>query len=142
MFRNKFMRWIMAAITMCVMLASPFAAYAVDNFSQLNASNQFSGEESLGSVNYGDELSHAWLKANFPKLRGLTTEETVFVFRSAPKSIKTRAVLNKKGETLTLHCFENSSAFALCQHIIKGNTFVYGNAAVYVDTEFPATYYV
>ena len=86
--------------------------------------------------------NEAWLKNIFPKLRSLETTETRFVFASAPKVTKTRAVLNKKGESLTLYRFETEKDVQKCAAMIKGNTLVYGGKTVYVDTLFPATYYI
>ncbi len=86
--------------------------------------------------------NEAWLKNTFPKLRSLETTETRFVFASAPKVTKTRAVLNKKGESLTLYRFETERDVQKCAAMIKGNALVYGGKIVYVDTLFPATYYI
>ena len=85
--------------------------------------------------------SEKWLVSNFPKLRSLETTETRFVFASAPEAAKTRAVLNKAGESLTLYRFKTDKDVQKCLAMIKGNTLVYGGKTVYVDTLFPATYY-
>ncbi len=86
--------------------------------------------------------SEKWLSSNFPKLRSLETTQTRFVFASAPEVVKTRAVLNKTGESLTLYRFKTNKDVQKCLAMIKGNTLVYGGKTVYVDTLFPATYYV
>ncbi|HWR23569.1 MAG TPA: hypothetical protein VN366_08840 [Feifaniaceae bacterium] len=102
-------------------------------------------EESERAI-VGNELDFAvmnetWMKNTFPKLRSMETTETRFVFASAPKVTKTRAVLNKKGESLTLYRFETEKDMQKANAMIKGNTLVYGGKTVYVDTLFPATYY-
>ncbi len=86
--------------------------------------------------------SEKWLVSNFPKLRSMETTQTRFVFASAPEVAKTRAVLNKKGESLTLYRFKTDKDVQKCKAMIKGNTLVYGGKTVYVDTLFPATYYI
>ena len=85
--------------------------------------------------------SEKWLRSNFPKLRSMETIETRFVFSSAPEVVKTRAVLNKAGESLTLYRFKTDKDVQKCLAMIKGNTLGYGRKTVYVDTLFPATYY-
>ncbi len=90
----------------------------------------------------GADLNEAWLRNTFPKLRSMESTETRFVFASAPKVTKTRAVLNKKGESLTLYRFETEKDLQKVNAMIKGNTLVYGGKAVYVDTLLPATYYI
>ncbi len=87
-------------------------------------------------------INESWLKHTFPKLRSMETTETRFVFASAPKVVKTRAVLNKKGESLTLYRFETEKDLQKANAMIQGNTLVYGGKTVYVDTLFPATYYI
>ncbi|HWR23568.1 MAG TPA: hypothetical protein VN366_08835 [Feifaniaceae bacterium] len=86
-------------------------------------------------------INESWLKHTFPKLRSMETTQTRFVFASAPKVTKTRAVLNKKGESLTLYRFETEKDMQKANAMLKGNTLVYGGKTVYVDTLFPATYY-
>ena len=90
----------------------------------------------------GADLNESWLKNTFPKLQSMETTQTRFVFASAPKVTKTRAVLNKKGESLTLYRFETEKDLQKANAMIKGNTLVYGGKTVYVDTLFPATYYI
>ncbi len=85
--------------------------------------------------------SEKWLASNFPKLRSMETTQTRFVFASAPEAVKTRAVLNKAGESLTLYRFKAEKDMQKCIAMIKGNSLVYGGKTVYVDTLFPATYY-
>ena len=87
-------------------------------------------------------LNEAWLRETFPKLRSLETTQTHFVFASAPEVVKTRAVLNKAGESLTLYRFKTDKDVQKASAMIKGNTLVYGGKTVYVDTLFPATYYI
>ena len=87
-------------------------------------------------------INESWLRTTFPKLRSMETKETRFIFASAPKVTKTRAVLNKKGESLTLYRFETEKDMQKANAMIKGNTLVYGGKTVYVDTLFPATYYI
>ena len=89
----------------------------------------------------GADLNESWLKNTFPKLQSMETTQTRFVFASAPKVTKTRAVLNKKGESLTLYRFETEKDLQKANAMIKSNTLVYGGKTVYVDTLFPATYY-
>ncbi len=86
-------------------------------------------------------LNEAWLRENFPKLRSMETTETRFVFASAPIAIKTRAVLNKKGESLTLYRFETEKDLQKANAMIKGSTLVFAGKTVYVDSKFPVTYY-
>lgn len=86
--------------------------------------------------------NEAWLRKTFPKLRSLETTETRFVFASAPEVVKTRAVLNKGGESLTLYRFKTDKDVQKANAMIKGNTLVYGGKTVYVDTLFPTTYYI
>lgn len=88
------------------------------------------------------DRNESWLRHAFPKLRSLETTQTRFVFASAPEVVKTRAVLNKKGESLTIYRFETEKDTLKANAMIKGNTLVYGGKTVYVDTLFPATYYV
>lgn len=102
------------------------------------------GEDAVTLFATGEWMkrSEKWLATNFPKLRSLTTTQTRFVFASAPEVAKTRAVLNKKGESLTLYRFKTDKDVQKCKAMIKGNTLVYGGKTVYVDTLFPATYYI
>ncbi len=86
--------------------------------------------------------NESWLEHNFPKLRSMETTQTRFVFASAPKVTKTRAVLNRKGESLTLYRFETEKDVLKANAMIKSTTLGYGGKTVYVDTLFPATYYV
>lgn len=88
---------------------------------------------------YADDLG--WIVSRFPNARDFETVQTRFVFASAPKVAKTRAVLNKKGESLTLYRFDSAKEMQKCAAMIKGNSLVYGGETVYVDTLFPATYY-
>ena len=73
---------------------------------------------------------------------GMESTQTRFVFASAPKVTKNRYILNTKGETLTIYSFATTKEVENCKAMIKGNTLVYGDRTVYVDTLFPATYYV
>lgn len=86
-------------------------------------------------------VNEAWLRETFPKLRSMETTDTRFVFASAPKVTKTRAVLNKKGESLTLYRFETEKDMQKANAMIKGCTLVYGGKTVYADSKFPVTYY-
>ncbi len=83
-----------------------------------------------------------WIVSRFSSARDFETTKTRFVFASAPEVTKTRAVLNKKGESLTLYRFDSVKEMQKCAAMIKGNTLVYGGKTVYVDTLFPATYYI
>ncbi|HWR23570.1 MAG TPA: hypothetical protein VN366_08845 [Feifaniaceae bacterium] len=83
----------------------------------------------------------AWLREAFPNLRSCETTETRFVFASAPNVTKTRAVLNKKGESLVIYRFETAGALEKCKAMVRGNALVYGGKTVYADTLFSATYY-
>lgn len=87
------------------------------------------------------ETDADWLRETFPKLRSMEMAETRFVFASAPEVTKTRAVLNKKGESLTLYRFDTEKDMEKCRAMIKGVTLVYGGKTVYVDSKFPVTYY-
>lgn len=83
-----------------------------------------------------------WLRAAFPKLRSVEETKTRFVFASAPEVVKTRAVLNKAGESLSVYRFPTVKDAEKCKAMIKGNTLVYGGKTVYADSKFPVTYYV
>ena len=85
--------------------------------------------------------SEAWLKEVFPDAKEITTTDTRFVFSGAPKVTKTRAILNKQGESLTLYRFANQKDYEKCKAMIKGTTLIYGGNVVYVDTEFASTYF-
>lgn len=101
------------------------------------------GEEAI-ALTAAEELgisSEKWLVSNLPKLRSMETIQTRFVFASAPEVVKTRAVLNKKGESLTLYRFDTVKDMEKCRAMIKGVTLVYGGKTVYVDSKFPVTYY-
>lgn len=87
------------------------------------------------------ETDEDWLRELFPKLRSVKEEETRFVFASAPKCVKTRAVLNQKGETLTLYRLEDERAMHKCIAMIQGSALIYGGKMVYADTKFPVTYF-
>ena len=92
----------------------------------------------LFATNTGDL---GWIVSRFSSARDFKTTQTRFVFASAPEATKTRAVLNKKGESLTLYRFDSAKEMQKCAAMIKGNSLVYGGKTVYVDTLFPATYY-
>ena len=83
-----------------------------------------------------------WLRAAFPKLRSTEETKTRFVFASAPEVVKTRAVLNKAGESLSVYRFATVKDAEKCKAMIKGNTLVYGGKTVYAESKFPVTYYV
>ncbi len=85
--------------------------------------------------------NEAWLKEVFPEAKEITTTNTLFVFSGAPKVTKTRAVLNKQGESLTLYRFANKKDYEKCKAMIRGTSLVYGSKTVYVDTEFASTYF-
>ncbi len=85
--------------------------------------------------------SVAWLKEVFPAAKEITTTDIRFVFSGAPKVTKTRAVLNKQGESLTLYRFANKKDYEKCKAMIRGTSLVYGGNVVYVDTEFATTYF-
>ena len=85
--------------------------------------------------------NEAWIKEVFPDAKEITTESTPFVFASAPKVTKTRAVMNKQGESLTLYRFANKKEYEKCKAMVKGTSLVYGGKVVYVDTEFASTYF-
>lgn len=82
-----------------------------------------------------------WLRTSFPKLRSVEETKTRFVFASAPEVVKTRAVLNKAGESLTVYRFAAVKDAEKCKAMIKGSTLVYGGKTVYADSKFPVTYY-
>ena len=87
------------------------------------------------------ESDRDWLREYFPKLRSLKEEETHFVFASAPNCVKTRAVLNQKGEALTLYRFADERAMQKCVAMIQGSALVYGGKTVYANTKLPVTYF-
>ena len=87
------------------------------------------------------ESDRDWLRELFPRLRSVKEVETCFVFASAPKCVKTRAVLNQKGESLTLYRLADERAMHKCIAMIQGSALVYGGKTVYVDTKFPVTYF-
>lgn len=87
------------------------------------------------------ESDKDWLRGYFPKLRSVKEEETHFVFASAPKCVKTRAVLNQKGESLTMYRFADERAMQKCVAMIQGSALVYGGKTVYADTKLPVTYF-
>lgn len=87
------------------------------------------------------ESDVGYLKERFPRLRSVKTEETRFIFASAPECVKTRAVLNTKGESLTLYRLEGERSMRKCFAMVQGNALVYGGKTVYVDTKFPVTYF-
>jgi|GEM_PF-6714696 len=115
-------------------LSVPLAAFAAP-VGELTA--VYSSNEMLARA----EANEALIKRLFPKLRSVESKETRFVFASAPEAVKTRAVLNKKGETLTFYRVGFAGALDKCRAMIKGNSLLYGGRTVYVDTLFPATYY-
>ncbi len=85
--------------------------------------------------------NEAWVREVFPDAKELATTKTLFVFSGAPKVLKTRAVLNKQGESLTLYRFANKKDYEKCKAMVRGNSLVYGGKVVYVDTEFASTYF-
>lgn len=85
--------------------------------------------------------NEAWIKEVFPDAKEFTTTNTHFVFSGAPKVTKTRAVLNKFGESLTLYRFANKKDYEKCKAMVRGTSLVYGGNVVYVDTEFASTYF-
>lgn len=85
--------------------------------------------------------NEAWIREVFPDAKEITTEATPFVFASAPKVTKTRAVMNKQGESLTLYRFANRKDYEKCKAMVKGTSLIYGGKVVYVDTEFASTYF-
>lgn len=88
-----------------------------------------------------ETTNEAWIREVFAEAKEITTESIPFVFASAPKVTKTRAVMNKQGESLTLYRFANKKDYEKCKAMIKGTTLVYGGKVVYVDTEFASTYF-
>lgn len=82
-----------------------------------------------------------WIRDVFPGAKGLSTEKVRFVFSGAPRAIKTRAVLNEQGESLTLYRFENKKDYNRAKAMIRGTTVVSGSAVVYVDTLFASTFF-
>lgn len=87
------------------------------------------------------DINENFLRTAFPKLRSVVSETTRFVFNTAPESTKTRAVLDKKGTTLTLYRFENKNDFDKARALIAGAAVVSGSKTVYADTPFPVTWY-
>ena len=85
--------------------------------------------------------NEAWIREVFPDAKEFATTNTRFVFASAPKVTKTRAVLNKQGESLTLYRFANKKDYEKCKAMVRGTSLVYGSNVVYVDTEFASTYF-
>ena len=85
--------------------------------------------------------NEAWIKKVFPDAKEFTTTNTLFVFSGAPKVTKTRAVLNKQSESLTLYRFANKKDYEKCKAMVRGTSLVYGGKAVYVDTAFASTYF-
>ncbi len=85
--------------------------------------------------------NEAWIREVFPDAKEITTTDTCFVFSGAPKVTKTRAVLNKLGESLTLYRFANKKDYEKCKAMVRGISLVYGGNVVYVDTEFASTYF-
>lgn len=96
--------------------------------------------EAADSVSMGKK-DEDWLRETFPKLRSTETTQTRFVFAPAPEVTKTCAVLNKKGESLTIYRFDTAGALETCKAMIQGIALVYGGKTVYADTRFPVTYY-
>ncbi len=82
-----------------------------------------------------------WIRGVFPDAKGFTTEKVRFVFSGAPRATKTRAVLSKEGESLTLYRFDNKKDYEKAKSMIRGTTVVTGSALVYVDTLFASTYF-
>ena len=82
-----------------------------------------------------------WIRQIFPDAKEYSTEKVRFVFSGAPRAVKTRAVLNKQSESLTLYRFDNKQDYDRAKTMIRGNTVVSGSAVVYVDTLFASTYF-
>jgi hypothetical protein len=82
-----------------------------------------------------------WIREVFPDAKEFSTEKVRFVFSGAPRATKTRAVLSKQGESLTLYRFDNKKDYQKAKSMIRGTTVVSGSAVVYVDTEFACTYF-
>lgn len=126
----KLKKLLCAALVALFALAVPLAALAEIEPALTNA-------EYTARAQANETL----LRALFPKLRSVESKDTRFVFASAPIAVKTRAVLNKKGETLTFYRVGTHPALNACVAMMRGNSLVYGSKTVYVDTLFPATYY-
>ncbi len=82
-----------------------------------------------------------WIREVFPDAMELSTANARFVFSGAPRAVKTRAVLNTQGESLTLYRFKTQQDYEKAKAMIRGTTVVSGGKTVYVDTEFASTYF-
>ncbi len=82
-----------------------------------------------------------WIREVFPDAKEFSTLNTRFVFSGAPRVVKTRAVLNKLGESFSLYRFKTQQEYEKGKAMIRGTTVVSGGKAVYVDTEFASTYF-
>lgn len=82
-----------------------------------------------------------WIRDVFPGAKEFSTQNTRFVFSGAPRAIKTRAVLSKLGESISVYRFENNKDYAKAKAMIRGTTVVSGSSVVYVDTPFASTYF-
>jgi hypothetical protein len=82
-----------------------------------------------------------WISGHFRDAKEFSTEKVRFVFSGAPRATKTRAVLNKQGESLTLYRFDNKKDYDKAKSMIRGTTVVSGSTVVYVDTLFASTYF-
>lgn len=122
-------RWVSLYIMILLILLTPLFAFAVPNPVLQN-----------GLAGYEDSDVH-YLQTLFPKLYGVETRQTHFVFPSAPIVLKTFAMLRPNGEALALYRFKTVHDYMDCKMMIVGNTVVKDGDTVYPDTKLPATYY-
>ena len=86
--------------------------------------------------------NEAFLRKTFPKLRGMLSMRTPFVFRDAPSCMLTRATIGKSGELLILYRFESTDDLCACASMLIGSTLQYRGKTVYPATLLPTTWYV
>lgn len=127
------MKTRIVGLVLCLLMlvALPLPAFAANRKQNTPAKTETPKPESVDAK---------WLRSLFPKLRSIETTKAPFGFDSAPETESTRAVLNKKGESVTIYRFNAVKDAQKCKAMIKGCSLVYGGT-VYPGSEFASTYY-